>query len=107
MLAHAAVTSIDQQARLDAKLRRELGEVVLQALSDERTEDIVLNPDSRLWVKRQGECFECFGILTGQRDPMNRLRRRGNFLELVHGLSHAEIIRLAVGDKKNILVVGS
>ena len=53
MLAHTVVTSIDQQARLEAKLRRELGDLVLRALSDERTEDIVLNPDSRLWVKRQ------------------------------------------------------
>ena len=47
MLAHTVVTSIDQQARLEAKLRRELGDLVLRALSDERTEDIVLNPDSR------------------------------------------------------------
>jgi len=61
MLAHTVVTSIDQQARLEAKLRRELGDLVLRALSDERTEDIVLNPDSRLWVKRQCEGFECVG----------------------------------------------
>lgn len=52
MLTRTVVTSIDQQARLEAKLRRELGDLVLRALSDERTEDIVLNPDSRLWVKR-------------------------------------------------------
>jgi type IV secretion system protein VirB11 len=38
---------------------------------------------------------------------MNRQRRRGNFWELVAGLSHAAIIRLAVTKKKNILVVGS
>ena len=179
MLAHAVVTPIDQRTRLDAKLRRELGEQVLQALADERTEDIVLNPDSRLWVKRQGEGFERMGemppaqaqtamgtiaaqrgtvvnydrpfleaelpidgsrfegilppvtsrpvfairqrprriftlddyerggILSGQRDPLNRLRRRGNFLDLVSGLPHAEIIRQAVKEKKNILVVGS
>ncbi len=179
MLAHSSVTSIDQQARLDAKLRRELGELVLQALADERTEDIVLNPDSRVWVKRQGAGFqqagempaaqahaaigtiaaqkgtvvnydrpfleaelpidgsrfegivppvtsrpvyairlrprriftldeyECTGILTSQTDPMNALRRRANFLEMIAGLSHAEVIRLAVREKKNILVVGS
>jgi type IV secretion system protein VirB11 len=179
MLGHAVVTSIDQQARLDAKLRRELGDVVLQALADERTEDIVLNPDSRLWVKHQGGGFECVGemppaqaqtamgtiaaqrgtvvnydrpfleaelpidgsrfegilppvtsrpvfairlrprriftlgdyesggILSGQHDPTNHPRRRGNFLELVRDRSHAEIIRLAVREKKNILVVGS
>lgn len=50
-----------QSARLDAKLRRELGETVLRALADGRTEDLVLNPDSRLWVKRQGEGFQCIG----------------------------------------------
>jgi Flp pilus assembly CpaF family ATPase len=61
MLGHTVVTSIDQQTRLDAKLRRELGEVVLQALADAQTEDIVLNPDSRLWAKRQGGGFECVG----------------------------------------------
>ena len=33
MLAHTVVTSIDQQARLEAKLRRELGDLVLRALS--------------------------------------------------------------------------
>ncbi len=179
MLAHTVVTSIDQQARLEAKLRRELGDLVLRALSDERTEDIVLNPDSRLWVKRQCEGFECVGemppaqaqsamgtiaaqkgtvinydrpfleaelpidgsrfegiippvtsrpvfairqrprriftlddyerggILSRQHDPVNRLRRRGIFLDLVAGLSHAEIIQLAVRERKNILVVGS
>lgn len=179
MLAHAVVQSVDQLARLDAKLRRELGETVLGALADERTEDIVLNPDSRLWVKRRGERFcavgemsaaqaqsamgtiaaqkgtvinhdrpiletelpidgsrfegivppvstrpifavrqrprrvfsledyEQAGILTKQQDPMNRLRRRSNFQELVRGLSHAEVIRSAVTERKNILIVGS
>ncbi|MCL4854992.1 MAG: Flp pilus assembly complex ATPase component TadA [Bryobacteraceae bacterium] len=179
MLAHAVVTSIDQQTRLDAKLRRELGEMILRALADERTEDVVLNPDSRLWVKRQGEGFEQAGemapaqaqtamgtiaaqrgtvinydrpfleaelpvdgsrfqgilppvtsrpvfairlrprriftldeyehngILSRQRDPLNRLRRRGSFVDCLQGLPHAEIIRLAVKEKKNILVVGS
>src|SRR5215467_746399 len=179
MLAHTSVTSIDQQARLDAKLRRELGDVVLQALADERTEDIVLNPDSRLWVKCQGGGFECIGemppaqaqtamgtiaaqrgtvvnyerpfleaelpidgsrfegiippvtsrpvfairqrprriftlddyerggILSRQHDPVNRSRQRGNFLDSIRGLSHAEVIRAAMKEKKNILVVGS
>ena len=179
MLAHAVVTSVDQQSRLDAKLRRELGEIVLAALADERTEDIVLNPDSKLWVKRQGEGFRRIGemppaqaqtamgtiaaqrgtvinydrpiletelpldgsrfegiippvtsrpvfairqrprriftledyergrILSNQADPLNRLRRRGNFLASLRGLSHGEILRLAVKEKKNILIVGS
>src|SRR5579864_1577879 len=51
----------EQQNRLEAKLKRELGEIVLDALADERTEDIVLNPDSSLWVKRMGGGFACVG----------------------------------------------
>src|SRR5215831_13851541 len=51
----------EQHQRLDVKLRRELGEQVLALLSDERTEDIVLNPDSSLWVKRMSEGFVRFG----------------------------------------------
>ena len=179
MQGHAVVTSIDQQARLDAKLRRALGDVVLRALADDRMEDIVLNPDSRLWVKRQGESFAVAGeippaqamaamgtiaaqrgtvvnydrpfleaelpvdgsrfegiippvtsrpvfairlrprriftlddyetgrILTSREDPLNRSRRRRDFVETAKGRSHGEIIRLAVTEKKNILVVGS
>src|SRR4051794_13138480 len=53
--------SADHRARLDAKLRRELGETVLSALDDPRTEDVVLNPDGRLWVKRQGLGFAVAG----------------------------------------------
>src|SRR5215469_12983156 len=54
-MLHTVATSKEQSARLDEKLKRELGEVVLGALSDDRTEDIVLNPNSKLWVNRQGE----------------------------------------------------
>src|SRR5215469_10333373 len=53
----------DRSTRLDTKLRRELGEQVLALLEDERTEDIVLNPDSSLWVKRMGEGFNWFGYM--------------------------------------------
>src|SRR5215831_930849 len=54
-MLHTVATSKEQAARLDEKLKRELGEVVLGALSDDRTEDVVLNPNSKLWVNRQGE----------------------------------------------------
>jgi len=43
----------ERSNRLEVKLRRELGEQVLALLGDERTEDIVLNPDSSPWVKRR------------------------------------------------------
>lgn len=168
-----------QSARLDAKLRRELGETVLRALADERTEDLVLNPDSRLWVKRQGEGFQCLGemppaqaqtamgtiaahkgtvinhdrpiletelpidgsrfeglmppvvsrpvfairqrprriftlddyetngILTDSQDPLNRRRWRNDFQAKARGLSHGDVIRAAIAEKRNILIVGS
>ena len=50
--------SPDQQhLRLEVKLRRELGDLVLEYLADSHTEDILLNPDSSLWVKRMSEGF--------------------------------------------------
>jgi type IV secretion system protein VirB11 len=51
----------EQYARLEVKLRRELGDAVLSLLADDSTEDIVLNPDSTLWVKRLGSGFSRFG----------------------------------------------
>jgi P-type conjugative transfer ATPase TrbB len=50
--------------RLEAKLKRELGETVLQALHSDETEDIVLNPDSSLWVKRMGAGFHMVGTMS-------------------------------------------
>src|SRR5208283_1153375 len=55
----------EQRQRFQAKLRRELGDVVLGLLNDPRTEDIVLNPDSVLWAKRMGEGF----VAVGQTPP--------------------------------------
>lgn len=171
--------SADHRARLDAKLRRELGDTVLSALDDSRTEDIVLNPDGRLWVKRQGmgfavagemlaaqaqaaigtiaaqrgtvanyerpiletelpvdgsrfegivppvvrrpifairlrprrvftlEDYEAGDILSCCSDPRNAQRSRRSFAETVRGLSHGEVIRTAIRDRRNILIVGS
>jgi Flp pilus assembly CpaF family ATPase len=174
-----AVIQDEQHQRLEVKLRRELGEQVLQLLDDELTEDILLNPDGSLWVKQMGQGFsrigempaaqaasalgtiaawrgtvlnherpiletelpidgsrfegivppvvrrpvfairlrprkifslddyEADGILTDSNDPLNRLRRRDDFLDGVRGLKHADVIRAAVRARKNILVVGS
>lgn len=49
--------------RLEVKLRRELGDLVMGLLSDERVEDILLNPDSSLWVKRIGQDFIAVGAI--------------------------------------------
>ena len=45
-------------------LRRSFGPVVMRELENEATEDIVLNPDSCLWVKRRGEPFSQVGSLS-------------------------------------------
>ena len=54
----------EQNSRLEAKLKRELGEIVLEYLSDPATEDIVLNPNSSLWVKQMGNGFEQVGSMS-------------------------------------------
>ena len=53
------ISAPDQHhARLEAKLKREIGETILQLLADDHTEDIVLNPDSTVWVNRMGFGFQ-------------------------------------------------
>jgi len=59
----SALGNDEQHSRLEAKLKRELGDTVLELLSDDATEDIVLNPDSALWVKRMGEGFRRVGSM--------------------------------------------
>lgn len=51
----------EQRQRYDTKLKREFGDLFLSCLRDPRTEDILLNPDSRLWIKRLGEGFSPIG----------------------------------------------
>ena len=53
----AVVQNEEQRQRFEAKLKRELGDLILAHLADPRMEDILLNPDSMLWVKRMGEGF--------------------------------------------------
>ena len=43
----------DQQQRLEEKLRRELGPIVLAALDDADITEVMLNPDGVLWVESQ------------------------------------------------------
>lgn len=58
--------TLEQDARLQEKLRRELGPQVLAELDNPRTEDILLNPDGMLWVKRAGEGFVELGPYSQQ-----------------------------------------
>src|SRR5437764_2251434 len=50
--------------RRNEKLVRELGPLVTSCLNDFRTEDILLNADSTLWVKRTHSDFEVAGRMT-------------------------------------------
>jgi type IV secretion system protein VirB11 len=160
------------------KLGRELGGVVTSCLADNATEDVLLNPDGRLWVKRTRQDFkvvgemsftqalsafgtiaslrntvinhdspiletelpqdgsrfeglippivrqpvfairprakqiftladyERAGILTHKDDELNHCRQLDHFLAAARGLSHADVIRMAIREKKNILIVG-
>ena len=56
-----AIVQDEQHQRLEVKLRRELGDTVLRLLEDNLTEDIILNPDGSLWVKRMGHGFARIG----------------------------------------------
>jgi type IV secretion system protein TrbB len=60
-VGHLAAIQDEQHQRLDVKLRRELGDSILSLLADDRMEDILLNPDSSLWIRRMGEGFLKFG----------------------------------------------
>ena len=51
----------EQHQRLEVKLRRELGDLILRLLDDNLTEDILLNPDGSLWVKQMGRGFSRIG----------------------------------------------
>src|SRR5207237_8322254 len=165
--------------RRNEKLVRELGPLVASCLEDPRTEDVLLNPDGRLWVKPTHQDFAVVGsmlpaqalsafgtiaairdtvinhdnpiletelptdgsgfeglippvvrqpvfairqrprgvftladyeatrILTTKDDALNRQRHRDQFIELVRGKRHVEVIRIAVEQRKNILVAGS
>lgn len=51
-----------QSARLDERLRRELGPGVLAALDDPDVIEIILNPDGRLWLESHGKGMRPAGI---------------------------------------------
>src|SRR5690349_17424488 len=62
-MATALMIQDEQRQRFDAKLRRDLGDVILAALADPRTEDVLLNRDSTLWSKSMGQDFVELGMM--------------------------------------------
>ena len=58
----------EKQERLKEKLRDELGPVIVGLLDQSSgLEDILVNEDSRIWVKRTGSPFEQVGELPADR----------------------------------------
>ena len=64
-MPESATGQNEQSQRLEVKLRRELGDTILSLLDDDAVEDIVLNPDSTLWVKQMGSGFTRVGQMSG------------------------------------------
>src|SRR5258708_30152573 len=54
----------EQIAREREEITRQLGRIVITCLEDGTTEDLVLNPDSTLWVKRTRGDFTKIGTMT-------------------------------------------
>ncbi|MHC1744047.1 MAG: hypothetical protein AB9873_13580 [Syntrophobacteraceae bacterium] len=54
-----------QRRRLEEKLRRECGPLIIEALDDPRVIEIMLNPDGKLWVDIAGEGMRRIGELKG------------------------------------------
>lgn len=49
--------------RAKRKLERDMGPLLLGALNDPRTVELMLNADGRLWQERLGEKMQCIGVL--------------------------------------------
>ncbi len=64
---HPDAHSDEKQERLREKLRDELGPVIVGLLDKSSgLEDIIVNEDSRIWVKRTGSSFEQVGELSSR-----------------------------------------
>ncbi|WP_262965439.1 P-type conjugative transfer ATPase TrbB [Methylobacter psychrophilus] len=57
--------SIKERAK--AKLVRDLGPLIIDALNDPKTVEIMLNADGNLWQERLGEKMRCLGTLSANR----------------------------------------
>lgn len=51
------------KARGIEKLRRDCGPLVLQAMQDRKTVEVMLNADGKLWQERLGEKMKCIGTM--------------------------------------------
>ncbi|MBX7041192.1 MAG: P-type conjugative transfer ATPase TrbB, partial [Nitrospira sp.] len=56
-----SVSSLKDRAK--RKLERDLGPLIMDALADPRTVEMMLNADGRLWQERLGEKMRCIGSI--------------------------------------------
>ncbi|PPD50861.1 MAG: P-type conjugative transfer ATPase TrbB [Methylobacter sp.] len=50
--------------RAKVKLERDLGPIILSALADPKTVEVMLNADGKLWQERLGDKMKCIGTLS-------------------------------------------
>jgi len=58
-----SILATDTQTRAQRKLERDMGPLLIAALHDPRTVEILLNADGRLWQERLSETMKCIGSL--------------------------------------------
>ncbi|MFT4059284.1 MAG: P-type conjugative transfer ATPase TrbB [Legionella sp.] len=71
--------------RAKEKLRRDLGPVILEALDDSKTVEIMLNADGKLWHERLGESMKCIGKVS--------LGRAESIIKTIAGFHGKEVTR--------------
>ncbi len=64
-MPEATIVHVEHSQRLETKLKRELGDTILELLDGDLVEDIVLNPDSTVWAKQMGSGFKRVGQMSG------------------------------------------
>ncbi|MFZ3287963.1 MAG: P-type conjugative transfer ATPase TrbB [Telluria sp.] len=62
-MADQETDTSDSGIRAKRKLERDMGPLMLAALHDPKTVEILLNADGRLWQERLGEPMKCIGTL--------------------------------------------
>jgi P-type conjugative transfer ATPase TrbB len=72
------------QKRVIERLRRDLGPVVMGALNDAKTTDLLLNADGKLWLKRLGEPFREIGKMDAWR-AMSAMKTLAGLLDKTIG----------------------
>lgn len=83
MSEHSEAISIKERAR--RKLERDMGPVLLAALNDPRTVEIMLNADGKLWQERLGEPMKCIASI--------RMAQAQAIIETVAGYHGKEVTR--------------